>query len=170
MGVLEGAQVEIIGLTIRDGQARLFIPFGCFDISIFLLTEGWEGIVMENSRKRTWKLLLAAAALAAAALACSVDLGLDSKPDETELARNVEMTLTAILATEVNVVTQTEATTPSDTPEPPPPTPTNSEPPTETSIPPKPPTPTKEGVYIGPIKFASKVDENNEPVEPSACA
>ncbi len=123
---------------------------------------------MKNSSNAIPKLLMAAALLLLATLACSVDLGLDEKPDETELARNVEMTLTAILATEANVATQTEATAATDTPAPPPPTATNAEPPTETSIPTEPPTPTKEGVYIGPIAFSSQLDADDQPVNPSA--
>ena len=125
---------------------------------------------MEHVKKMPLYPIAATAALLLGALACSVDLGLESKPDETEMALSVEGTIAAAHATDDAYETQTAQAVPTDTPAP---TFTNTLPPTDTPIPTdtiiptETLTPTPEGVSVTPIEFAAKVDEDGNAVNPS---
>jgi hypothetical protein len=104
------------------------------------------------------------AVLLLSALACSVDLGLQGKPDEDEFAGQVAATLTAVIATEQSDQTQAALVLPTDTPAP---SATLAIPPTETLVPTETNTPTPAGVFVSRIVFAAKMDAQDKPVNPA---
>jgi len=112
--------------------------------------------------------------LVLSALACTITLpdlpGMDSKPDETELAEQVDATLTAIVGTEQANATSTVASQPvaTDTPVPTATTPPTATPiPSDTPVPSDTPRPTASEPTIGAITFARGVSSDGEPVDPA---
>lgn len=104
------------------------------------------------------------ASLSLALLACSVDLGLPSKPDPDDFARRVDATLTAVSATRAFDQSQSAWIEPTETLAP---APTSTFPPTDTSIPTETMTPTPEGITVSKIVFSAKVDKDKQPVNPA---
>jgi hypothetical protein len=101
-------------------------------------------------------------------LACSISVpdlpGAGTELDETELARDVDASLTALIAMETiqQVVTQPSTATREPATQVPP-----SAIASDTPAPSKASSATPEGLYIGSISFSQEVDENNLPVDPS---
>lgn len=126
---------------------------------------------MRRSGNPSFYLLLAACVmLLSAILACTItfpDLpGLSSDSDETKMAEHIQASLTAVIATEQFNLTETAIRAPSATPTPlPTDTPTITPSPTPSMIPTETLTPTPEGVFISPIVFASKVDNDANPID-----
>jgi len=98
-------------------------------------------------------------------LACEVALPFVSVKDdgskETELAANINASVTAYIETEASFATITPPPSPTM---PLPPTPTDT--PMPSSIPTEESTPTVSGPWVGKIVFATSVTQNNEPIDP----
>ncbi len=123
---------------------------------------------------RNMRFLFGVGLLVFSALACTITLpdlpGMSSEPDETELARHVDATLTAIVRTEQENETGVATSKPAElnTPVPTATTPPTETPiPSETPVPSKTPLPTASEPTIGSITFARGISKDGDPVDPA---
>ena len=126
--------------------------------------------MQSNNYKHTFALLALVGLFCIPVLACSITLpgipGQDNGARQTDLASNINASVTAYIATEVSGATITPPPSPTM------PLPTLPPPPaaTDTPAPSEPPiqevTPTVSGPWVGKIVFAKNVTQDNEPIDP----